>query len=67
MPNAARERVATPRAGTALARAAWNASRSRPNHRARFEVIVTEMGTNVNRNETMMLEAFLVLAKCKLL
>jgi len=46
-PNAARERVASPRAGTALARAAWNASRPRPNHRARFGVSVTGIGTNV--------------------
>jgi hypothetical protein len=36
MPNAARERVAKPPAGTGLTRAAWNASRPRPNHRARF-------------------------------
>jgi hypothetical protein len=36
VPEAARERVASPPAGTALARAAWNASRPRPNHRARI-------------------------------
>jgi hypothetical protein len=44
MPNAARERVASPRAGTALARAAWIASRPRPNGRD-SGLYVTEMGT----------------------
>jgi hypothetical protein len=48
MPKAARERVATPRAGTALARTAWNACRAASDW-ARFDWChVTEIGTCVN-------------------
>ena len=48
VPEAARERVASPPAGTALALAARNASRPRPNIGRDSELYVTEMGTNVN-------------------
>src|SRR5215472_5709135 len=39
MPKAARARVASPPAGTALARAAWECLRGRARHRARFESV----------------------------
>jgi hypothetical protein len=45
MPKAARERVASPPAGTALARAAWNASQAASDW-ARFGFVI-KMGTNV--------------------
>jgi hypothetical protein len=51
MPKAARERVASPRAGTALARAAWNASQAASDW-ARDGPYVTNTGTNVNVSVT---------------
>ncbi len=51
MPKAARERVATPPAGTALARAAWNASQAASDW-ARDGPYVTNTGTNVNVSVT---------------
>jgi hypothetical protein len=46
-PGSARERLATPRAGAALAPCMRPAGRS-PSDWARFGAYVTEMGTNVN-------------------
>ena len=52
MPNAARERLAKPRAGTALARAAWVCLPGRVQLGRDSEVYVNETVTNVNENVT---------------
>ena len=53
MPKAARERVASPPAGTALAPQFGNASRTASEQWARFGLYVSETGTVVNRPVTI--------------
>jgi hypothetical protein len=53
MPKAARERVASPPAGTALAPQFGNASRTASEQWARFGLYVSETGTNVNGSVTL--------------
>ncbi len=53
MPKAARERVASPPAGTALAPQFGNASRTASEQWARFSLYVSETGTVVNGSVTI--------------
>jgi hypothetical protein len=60
MPDAARERVANPPAGTALARAIWECLPGRVRKGRGSALYVTETGTNVNRSVTVIFPSPLV-------
>ena len=59
MPKAARERIASPRAGTALAHAPWPAGHSASESSGENALYVTNSVTNVNISVTRMRMLFL--------